>query len=213
MSPIVEPGCGPRETGRRLALTGPPQPGRGLADCGVIEGELGSFLRSRRKAVSPAEVGLPEGPRWRTPGLPRAELATLAGVSVDYLIRLEQGRDTHPSAQVLAAPPTPTGTTSPTSRWPTSTSGDTDADAFAARLSQAAGAEFTDRWERRLLGGKRTGVKGCHTRTWVSCGWRSRPSSSPIPTTNGWWSTCRPTRRRRRGSIGSLVASPAPFDQ
>lgn len=69
----------------------------------MIEGELGSFLRSRREATSPAEVGLPEGPRRRTPGLRRAELATLAGVSVDYLIRLEQGRDTHPSSQVLAA--------------------------------------------------------------------------------------------------------------
>ena len=69
----------------------------------VIEGELGTFLRSRREAVTPAEVGLPEGPRRRTPGLRRAELATLAGVSVDYLIRLEQGRDTHPSPQVLAA--------------------------------------------------------------------------------------------------------------
>ncbi|MPZ97383.1 MAG: helix-turn-helix domain-containing protein [Propionibacteriales bacterium] len=69
----------------------------------MIEGELGSFLRSRRDAVRPAQVGLPEGPRRRTPGLRRAELATLAGVSVDYLIRLEQGRDTHPSPQVLGA--------------------------------------------------------------------------------------------------------------
>ena len=69
----------------------------------VIEGELGSFLRSRREAVRPADVGLPVGPRRRTPGLRRAELATLAGVSVDYLIRLEQGRDVHPSTQVLGA--------------------------------------------------------------------------------------------------------------
>ncbi|HWM19784.1 MAG TPA: helix-turn-helix domain-containing protein [Ilumatobacteraceae bacterium] len=69
----------------------------------MIEGELGTFLRSRREAVTPAEVGLPDGARRRTPGLRRAELATLAGVSVDYLIRIEQGRDTHPSAQVLAA--------------------------------------------------------------------------------------------------------------
>jgi transcriptional regulator with XRE-family HTH domain len=69
----------------------------------VIDGELGSFLRSRREAVTPASVGLPEGQRRRTPGLRRAELATLAGVSVDYLIRLEQGRDHHPSSQVLAA--------------------------------------------------------------------------------------------------------------
>ncbi len=69
----------------------------------MIEGELGSFLRSRREATTPAEVGLPEGPRRRTPGLRRAELATLAGVSIDYLTRLEQGRDTHPSPQVLGA--------------------------------------------------------------------------------------------------------------
>ncbi|MDQ6928342.1 MAG: helix-turn-helix transcriptional regulator [Actinomycetota bacterium] len=69
----------------------------------MIEGELGTFLRSRREAMSPADVGLPQGSRRRTPGLRRAELATLAGVSVDYLIRLEQGRDTHPSAQVLAS--------------------------------------------------------------------------------------------------------------
>ena len=64
----------------------------------MVDGELGSFLRSRREAVTPAQVGLPERSRRRTPGLRRAELATLAGVSVDYLIRLEQGRDTHPSA-------------------------------------------------------------------------------------------------------------------
>lgn len=65
--------------------------------------ELGAFLRSRREAVSPTDVGLPVGHRRRTPGLRRAELATLAGISVDYLIRLEQGRDRRPSAQVLAA--------------------------------------------------------------------------------------------------------------
>ncbi len=69
----------------------------------MIDGDLGSFLRSRREALSPADVGIPVGSRRRTPGLRRAELATLAGVSVDYLIRLEQGRDTHPSSQVLAA--------------------------------------------------------------------------------------------------------------
>jgi len=68
-----------------------------------MDGELGAFLRSRREAVSPPEVGLPAGIRRRTPGLRRAELATLAGISVDYLTRLEQGRDHHPSTQVLAA--------------------------------------------------------------------------------------------------------------
>ena len=69
----------------------------------MIDGELGTFLRSRREATRPADVGLPAGARRRTPGLRRAELATLAGVSVDYLIRLEQGRDRHPSVQVLSA--------------------------------------------------------------------------------------------------------------
>ncbi|AXK37859.1 XRE family transcriptional regulator [Streptomyces armeniacus] len=69
----------------------------------MSQNELGAFLRSRREAVTPAEVGLPGGTRRRTPGLRRAELATLAGVSVEYLARLEQGRDRNPSAQVLGA--------------------------------------------------------------------------------------------------------------
>jgi transcriptional regulator with XRE-family HTH domain len=69
----------------------------------VSDNELGTFLRTWREAVTPAEAGLPAGPRRRTPGLRRAELATLAGVSVEYLTRLEQGRDRNPSAQVLGA--------------------------------------------------------------------------------------------------------------
>jgi transcriptional regulator with XRE-family HTH domain len=69
----------------------------------VSDHELGAFLRTRREAVIPAEVGLPGGGRRRTPGLRRAELATLADVSVDYLVRLEQGRDRRPSPQVLGA--------------------------------------------------------------------------------------------------------------
>jgi transcriptional regulator with XRE-family HTH domain len=69
----------------------------------VSENDLGVFLRARREAVTPAAAGLPAGDRRRTPGLRRAELATLAGISVEYLTRLEQGRDHHPSAQVLAA--------------------------------------------------------------------------------------------------------------
>jgi transcriptional regulator with XRE-family HTH domain len=68
-----------------------------------MDGELGAFLRSRREALSPARAGLPTGPRRRTPGLRRAELATLAQVSVEYLTRLEQGRDTRPSPEILAA--------------------------------------------------------------------------------------------------------------
>ncbi|MBB5915681.1 transcriptional regulator with XRE-family HTH domain [Nocardia transvalensis] len=69
----------------------------------MSENELGAFLRSRREALRPCDVGLPSGTRRRTPGLRRAELATLAGVSAEYLARLEQGRDRHPSRQVLAA--------------------------------------------------------------------------------------------------------------
>ncbi|MDG4798587.1 helix-turn-helix transcriptional regulator [Micromonospora sp. WMMD1082] len=68
-----------------------------------MDGELGAFLRSRREALRPEQVGLPEGTRRRTPGLRRAELATLAQVSVEYLTRLEQGRDTRPSPEILAA--------------------------------------------------------------------------------------------------------------
>ncbi|MFC5750444.1 helix-turn-helix domain-containing protein [Actinomadura rugatobispora] len=69
----------------------------------MSDNPLGEYLRGRREAVTPADVGLPAGTRRRTPGLRRAELATLAGISVEYLTRLEQGRDRNPSVQVLAA--------------------------------------------------------------------------------------------------------------
>ncbi|MEU6377848.1 helix-turn-helix transcriptional regulator [Streptomyces sp. NPDC046909] len=69
----------------------------------MSDNELGTFLRTRRESVTPADVGLPTGPRRRTPGLRRSELATLAGISVEYLTRLEQGRDRNPSHQVLGA--------------------------------------------------------------------------------------------------------------
>ena len=66
--------------------------------------ELREFLRSRRGRLSPAEVGLPvAGGRRRVPGLRREEVAQLAGVSVDYYVRLEQGRDLTPSESVLDA--------------------------------------------------------------------------------------------------------------
>ncbi|MGP4095545.1 helix-turn-helix domain-containing protein [Nonomuraea sp. KM90] len=67
----------------------------------MSDNELGAFLRARREAIKPADVGLPDGARRRTPGLRRSELATVAGVSVEYLTRLEQGRDRNPSVQVL----------------------------------------------------------------------------------------------------------------
>jgi transcriptional regulator with XRE-family HTH domain len=64
---------------------------------------IGEYLRARRELLQPEEVGLPNLGRRRTPGLRREEVAMLAGVSADYYIRLEQGRDQHPSAQVLDA--------------------------------------------------------------------------------------------------------------
>ena len=65
---------------------------------------LGEYLRARRELTSPERVGLPAlRGRRRVPGLRREEVAMLAGVSADYYIRLEQGRDKHPSDQVLEA--------------------------------------------------------------------------------------------------------------
>ena len=64
---------------------------------------LGDYLRARREQVRPEEVGLATGARRRVPGLRREELATLAGISSAYYLRLEQGRDTRPSAQVVDA--------------------------------------------------------------------------------------------------------------
>jgi transcriptional regulator with XRE-family HTH domain len=65
--------------------------------------ELAAFLRARRERLQPRDAGLPDGQRRRTPGLRRQEVAQLAGLSVDYYIRLEQGRGPRPSRQVLSA--------------------------------------------------------------------------------------------------------------
>jgi transcriptional regulator with XRE-family HTH domain len=70
---------------------------------GMNRQETAAFLRSRRARVQPADVGLQAGTRRRTPGLRREEVARLAGMSVDYYIRLEQGRGPRPSRQILAA--------------------------------------------------------------------------------------------------------------
>ncbi|WP_210592788.1 helix-turn-helix transcriptional regulator [Streptomyces sp. GESEQ-35] len=67
-----------------------------------VEG-LGQFLRSRRERLSPADAGLPSAGRRRVPGLRRDEVAALAGVSVSYYSRLEQGRELGPSLRVLEA--------------------------------------------------------------------------------------------------------------
>ncbi|KQQ00749.1 MULTISPECIES: helix-turn-helix transcriptional regulator [unclassified Rathayibacter] len=64
---------------------------------------LAEFLRGRRERLSPSDVGLPSGPRRRTPGLRREEIAQVVGMSVDYWSRLEQRRAPQPSDQMLAA--------------------------------------------------------------------------------------------------------------
>ncbi|MFI6246392.1 helix-turn-helix transcriptional regulator [Streptomyces sp. NPDC051016] len=63
--------------------------------------ELAAFLRSRRERIGPGEVGLPSGPRRRTPGLRREEVAQLAYISTEYYTRLEQARGPRPSREVL----------------------------------------------------------------------------------------------------------------
>jgi transcriptional regulator with XRE-family HTH domain len=66
--------------------------------------ELGRFLRAHRTRVTPEQAGLKAGPGLRrTPGLRREELATLAGVSIDYYTRLERGKESHPSPSVVDA--------------------------------------------------------------------------------------------------------------
>src|SRR5262245_49277053 len=62
---------------------------------------LADFLRARRARLSPADVGLPPGLRRRTPGLRREEVAELASIGTSWYVWLEQGRDVHPSSQVL----------------------------------------------------------------------------------------------------------------
>jgi transcriptional regulator with XRE-family HTH domain len=69
----------------------------------VNRDDLAAFLRTRRYRLRPADVGLPAAGQRRTPGLRRQEVAQLAGISVDYYIRLEQARGPRPSRQVLAA--------------------------------------------------------------------------------------------------------------
>jgi transcriptional regulator with XRE-family HTH domain len=62
---------------------------------------LGSYLRARRALVNPEQVGIAAGANRRVPGLRREEVAMLAGISADYYLRLERGRDKNPSPQVL----------------------------------------------------------------------------------------------------------------
>jgi transcriptional regulator with XRE-family HTH domain len=63
--------------------------------------ELAAFLRTKREKLSPAQAGLLEGKRRRTPGLRREEVSQLANISVEWYARLEQARDIHASREVL----------------------------------------------------------------------------------------------------------------
>jgi transcriptional regulator with XRE-family HTH domain len=74
-----------------------------VSDRQIRRTELAAFLRARRAGLQPRDVGLPDGVRRRTPGLRRQEVAQVAGISVEYYVRLEQGRGPHPSRQVLSA--------------------------------------------------------------------------------------------------------------
>lgn len=81
---------------------GAPKTGNGAAGDGAPRrAELADFLRNRREAIRPDDVGLPAGGRRRTPGLRREEVASLAGVGTTWYTWLEQGRDVRASASVL----------------------------------------------------------------------------------------------------------------
>src|SRR5260221_12744389 len=67
------------------------------------QSELGDFLRSRRQKLTPKLMGIAPGRRRRTPGLRREEVAELAGIGVDWYVRLEQGRSVSPSVTTVDA--------------------------------------------------------------------------------------------------------------
>ena len=96
--PLVRPGI-------ILGLAIPPTRGarKRCRHGGARQSELGDFLRSRREKLSPRAVGLAAGRRRRTPGLRREEVAELAGIGVDWYIRLEQGRSVSPSVTTVDA--------------------------------------------------------------------------------------------------------------
>ena len=96
-----------RERTARPRTAGPPLgpgPARPTTHAGGADREsLADFLRRRREAVQPADAGLTAGPRRRTAGLRRDDVAALAGTSTDHHARLEQRRGPQPSEQMVAA--------------------------------------------------------------------------------------------------------------
>ncbi|WP_285680471.1 helix-turn-helix transcriptional regulator [Actinoplanes sp. NBRC 103695] len=83
-----------------MGLSPPPS---AAGDGAARRAELADFLRTRRAALSPSDVGLPDSGRRRTPGLRREEVAQRSGVGLSWYTWLEQGRDVSPSEQVLLA--------------------------------------------------------------------------------------------------------------
>lgn len=97
----------PHQPGPRLSLapTGPATPRtRPQASAEILRearNPLGSYLRARRARITPEQAGLARSGVRRVPGLRREEVALLSGISADYYLRLERGRDRNPSVQVL----------------------------------------------------------------------------------------------------------------
>jgi transcriptional regulator with XRE-family HTH domain len=103
---IVRPvGPGSQSTSNRRTVSTRHRPSEHRHTRSVAESHstLGEALQAWRARIRPADVGIPSGTRRRVPGLRREELAALAGLSVDYLVRLEQGRASNPSTDTLAA--------------------------------------------------------------------------------------------------------------
>lgn len=96
----------PNQAAARVAPAGPPSgpadgpPGHSLSSVGT---PLGGFIRAKRDQTRPEDLAIPVQGRRRAPGLRRTELASRAGISVEYLTRIEQGRDRNPSGSVVTA--------------------------------------------------------------------------------------------------------------
>jgi transcriptional regulator with XRE-family HTH domain len=106
MPTTIEPHRGDNQTVLRLATAGPPWALRDQLAAPYAHSmgkPLGDFIRSKRDSIQPESLGLPDRGRRRSPGLRRLDLAARAGISVEYLTRIEQGRDRNPSTAVINA--------------------------------------------------------------------------------------------------------------
>lgn len=101
-SRLAEPSLTGGPTGPPLPAA-PREPGPHASLRSETANALGSYLRARRALVTPQQAGIPSYGVRRVPGLRREEVAMLAGISADYYLRLERGRDRNPSPQVLEA--------------------------------------------------------------------------------------------------------------